>query len=82
MRHHFTLFALFFLLQLLGCGEEEKKVVPLPAPEAKSVVVKKTPPPAPPAPGCQACHEQIKVKIQLDKTHDFACTDCHQGNNE
>ncbi|MGB5685330.1 MAG: hypothetical protein WBM35_05945, partial [Candidatus Electrothrix sp.] len=91
MKHHFTLFALFFLLQLLGCREEEKKVVPLLAPEAKPVVVKKTPPPPPPpAPGCQACHSKIQakvqaktqVKIQLDSAHDFACTDCHQGNNE
>lgn len=78
MRHHFTLFALFFLLQLLGCGEEEKKVAPVPPPEAKPVAVQKTSPPSPPAPGCQACHS----KIQTDSAHDLACTDCHQGNNE
>ncbi|MCW5204060.1 hypothetical protein VU12_14120 [Desulfobulbus sp. US4] len=80
MRHHFTLFALFFLLQLLGCSEEEKKAAPVPPPEVKptAAAVQKTSPSSPPAPGCQACHS----KIQTDSAHDLACTDCHQGNNE
>ena len=80
MKHHFTLFAFFSLLQLLGCREEENKVAPVPPPEVKSaaVAVKNTPPPSPPAPGCQACHSEI----QTDSAHDLACTDCHQGNNK
>ncbi len=81
MKHHFTLFALFFLIPLLGCQEEEQKNSPAPAstPEKQSspIAVNKTPSPPPPAPGCQSCHNEI----QLDSNHDLACTDCHQGNN-
>ncbi len=79
MKHHFTLFALFFLISLLGCQEEEQKPrsapVSTPKEQASPVAVKELS--QPPAPGCQSCHNDI----QLDKNHSLACTDCHQGNN-
>ncbi|MCI5132411.1 MAG: hypothetical protein D3904_13070, partial [Candidatus Electrothrix sp. EH2] len=78
MKRHFALFAFFFLLQLLGCREDDKKVAPVPQPEttsAATAVKEKSPPPVP---GCRGCHS----KVRLDTSHDFACTDCHQGDNE
>ncbi len=81
MKHHFTLLALFFLISLLGCQQEEQKRNSAPAstPEGQPspVAVKKTLPPPPPAPGCQSCH----TEIQLDSNHNLACASCHQGNN-
>jgi hypothetical protein len=78
MKRHFTLFALFFLILFFGCQQEEKKIPPAPLSEGQPIAetVKKTLLP-PPAPGCQSCHH----KIQLDSSHNFACIDCHQGNN-
>jgi hypothetical protein len=81
MKHHFPLFALFFLIPLFGCQEEAQKNTPAPTStpvqQTSPVVVQETPLSPPPAPGCQSCH----TDIQLDSKHDFACTDCHQGNN-
>ncbi|MCI5151420.1 MAG: hypothetical protein D3916_18930, partial [Candidatus Electrothrix sp. MAN1_4] len=78
MKHYFIVFALFFLIQLFGCQEEEKKLPPAPSSEVQPIAqpVRKTLI-LPPAPGCQSCHDEI----QLDSNHDFACIDCHQGNN-
>ena len=78
MKHYFTLFVLFFLIQLFGCQEEEKKLPPAPPSETEPTAqpVKKTVIP-PHAPGCQSCHDEI----QLDSNHNFACIVCHQGNN-
>lgn len=81
MKHHFALFALFFLLQLTGCREEERKTASVPStPVTKpTAAIVKKPHPAPlPDPGCQSCHKEI----QLDSSHDLACVECHQGDNE
>jgi hypothetical protein len=76
MRYNFIIFILFLSLNICGCGEDEKKTASAPAQEPVKAAVTQTPPPPSP-PGCKGCHADIK----LDKNHDLACADCHQGDN-
>lgn len=86
MKPNFILFVFFFLFQLAGCREEENRTAPVsvPPPQAASaatavkVKVKEEPPSPPLIPGCRGCHSEVR----LDTSHNFACTDCHQGDNE
>ncbi|MCI5219598.1 MAG: hypothetical protein D3914_10530, partial [Candidatus Electrothrix sp. LOE2] len=84
MKPNFILFVFFFLFQLAGCREEENRTAPVSAPPpqaasaATAVKVKEEPPSPPLIPGCRGCHSEVR----LDTSHNFACTDCHQGDNE
>lgn len=73
MRTIFLLPTAFLLFFLGGCQEEKQPAAP-PQPPAKPPVQAAQ---VPQSPGCRGCH----AKIQLDKPHDFACADCHQGDN-
>ncbi|XOF32373.1 MAG: hypothetical protein ACL93V_10005 [Candidatus Electrothrix sp. YB6] len=81
MRYDFILLVIFFLLSLSGCREEEDTVASPPAaepiPAMKDATVEQQPP-VPAEPGCRGCH----TDVIMDGRHDFACTDCHSGNNE
>lgn len=77
MKRYFVLFAFFFLFQLIGCREEKKKTAPVPPSETKPATIAVTKKNSS-LPGCRACHSEIR----LDSTHNIACIDCHQGNNE
>ncbi|WP_417910186.1 hypothetical protein [Candidatus Electronema sp. PJ] len=70
MRTIFLLLIALFLLALVGCREDSPALSPAEGVKEASQ--------APLLPGCRSCH----ADIQLDVSHDFACTECHQGNNE
>ncbi|WP_420207769.1 hypothetical protein [Candidatus Electronema sp. JC] len=74
MRTIFLLPTAFLLIFLNSCREEKQPSVPAPPAKPQEAA---TIPAAPPPPGCRGCH----AEIQLDTPHDFACTDCHQGDN-
>ena len=73
MKTNFTLWSILFLLLLAGC-RENKDLQDSPPPAQKSVPEAL----AVQEPGCIGCHQDI----QLDAPHNFACTECHQGNND
>lgn len=79
MRTNFILLAAVFLLAFSGCRENKNKELPAPSVAAPPVEKAAAQAPVPPRPpGCAACHADIKP----DERHNFACTDCHDGNNE
>jgi hypothetical protein len=73
MQAKFVLTAGLLLLSLTACQEKEQGKTRDSAPpaEATSAALGKR------LPGCQGCHAQMR----LDSKHDFACTDCHQGDS-
>ncbi len=70
MRTIFLLPTALLLFFLSSCREEKQPAPPATPPVQAAQA-------SPPQPGCRGCHRAI----QLDKPHDFVCTDCHQGDN-
>ncbi|MFP7753094.1 hypothetical protein ACLG6S_00290 [Thermodesulfobacteriota bacterium B35] len=72
MNRNFVLLLTVLLLCLTGCRDEQPGKAPSgPAPAQEPA------PQPPPRPGCRGCHGEL----QIDAGHDFACTDCHDGDN-
>ncbi|MCI5145601.1 MAG: hypothetical protein D3923_08725 [Candidatus Electrothrix sp. AR3] len=72
MKMNFILLTAVLLLLLTSCRENKEAAVP------STPVPKKAVQAPPRLPGCTGCHNTL----QLDEDHAFACTQCHQGNDD
>ncbi len=73
MNRNFVILITALLLCLPGCHDDRPQEKSQPA---EPVV--QTAPAKPAKPGCRGCHTDMRP----DASHDFACTDCHGGNND
>ena len=73
MRGNFIILISILLPVLVGWRDQIHAAVPVPATEMTAETPGRVH-----VPGCRGCHGDV----ELDNSHDMACTACHLGNNE